>query len=179
MSLAKKKARRSSSRNVPTSAKKPTPTASGFDRVKISSVTELVDFIGRWYSDAQHLLFRGQREDWPLQPKLARLRPNYEDSLLSVETQMLELLRRRAIPFLESRPESDWDWLAVGQHHGMATRLLDWTTNPLAALWFAVDKPAESKRPAVVWMRKSARVVGFSWCLVTTPILRCVSVSRL
>jgi hypothetical protein len=119
----------------------------------LKNITEFVRFIGD-HCGANDTLFRGQAEDKPLLPTLARL--NFTSHILTAEKKMFREFKRRSLPLLGVQPKSSWDWLAIAQHHGMATRLLDWTLNPLAALWFAVKDPPVKKKskdcPGVVWI---------------------------
>jgi hypothetical protein len=118
----------------------------------IISLTDFVEKIERNCLDGT-FLFRGQSQDYPLLPKIARIN-KFKNSLnmLEAEQKMLKEFKRKSIPMLDRTPQNDWDWLAQMQHHGLATRLLDWTENPLAALWFAVRKPPKNSDPAVVWI---------------------------
>jgi FRG domain len=118
----------------------------------LGEVSSVVDFLGKIYPHVNgraNFVFRGhRRRDWALKPAIARPWSNS-----NAEAQMLDEFKRRALPYVEGGSTlSDVDWLAIAQHHGMPTRLLDWSGSALAALWFAVEKPAENDHPGSVWI---------------------------
>lgn len=56
------------------------------------------------------------------------------------EKELFRTFNKRAVPHLARKCETDWEWLALAQHHGLPTRLLDWSLNPLVAAYFAIEK---------------------------------------
>lgn len=103
-------------------------------------------------------IFRGQPVDKPLLPKLGRVVP--KGNRANIEQLMFKEFQRTSISLSDLSPESDWDFLSLAQHHGLPTRLLDWTYSALAGLFFAVaDHPADEWEPddAVVWLLKTRK----------------------
>jgi hypothetical protein len=96
------------------------------------------------------LLWRGQGDaDWPLWPGLQVQWQHFPDRIPTIEKRMFAEFTGSARYLLPVPLDNDWDRLSIAQHYGMRTRLLDWTVNPLVALWFAVAE--RDQKDAAVW----------------------------
>ena len=60
----------------------------------------------------------------------------------------------RASSFATPIPRDDIEWLVLAQHYGLETALLDWTTSPLVALFFACQIPSGEPSDGCVWSAK-------------------------
>ncbi|RPJ45622.1 MAG: FRG domain-containing protein, partial [Chloroflexi bacterium] len=128
--------------------------------ITIDNWTDLFDrlFTDSWRSEINRFrspyVFRGLSDtSYPLETSLSRLGSNYAQ----MEPHLLRNFRKYAHRNIVER-DTTWHWLSLAQHHGLPTRLLDWTVSPLVAVHFATANTERFDRDGVIWMVNSRRV---------------------
>lgn len=105
--------------------------------INVHSIADLISKLEANNPNQEKLWFRGHADrNWTLEPSIARNRANP----IIDEFQYYKKFKQEAARVISELPADEWGWMFLMQHYGVHTRLLDFSENPLVALYFAVSE---------------------------------------
>jgi hypothetical protein len=120
-----------------------------YDEVECRTVTELIELFRKHQksvNNARRPIIRGERK-FSYEPTAGIFR---NDVAVKSEIAIFNEFQRHIPAYSSADTSNLWSVMALAQHHGLPTRLLDWTTNPLVAAYFACE--GESDSDSAVWV---------------------------
>lgn len=125
--------------------------------IVIKSINDLIDEIKKLKEKygKQPIWFRGQEDSkWNLVPSIQR------SSIYEKESYITHDFYIYVNQIEDSMPDKSnyAAWMSLMQHYGLPTRILDWSSSPLVACYFALEKNRESSNDACIWVLIPRRV---------------------